>query len=681
MPSFFRDSSIVKQLTYIMLVIVVVIFTSLNLFMNREVDHAFMETVEQSVEQQVDHLSHNIDFFNTTLQQQTAELGSVFVSLFPGAMTTDSFMQESVGQYEVPLLMNNGEAITNNFSKVDQFSQMTGATATVFMRVGDDFLRVSTSLRNNDGERAIGTMLGKSHPGYQALINGEEYVGPAYILERHYMTKYVPFKNAQGDVAGLFYVGFDYTSHLATLKKSISQLSIGESGYAYIVNLAEGEHFGELILHPNNQIEKITDVSLHGQQILDAVNNTERGTLQFTVSTPEGEEQNKLIAFTKNKQWNWGVIVQNDIEELTQAKNTLLIEMSIISIISAIVITFLLLITLRTRLKPIAKICGYMQAIGDGDLTTVIDTDMGSENSQNEIHQLSRSAKATVAGLRNVTRQLNSTMHTITTHLNTVSGGISRLNGDLDRQQQETEMVASAISEMTSTSEEVASNAASAAQQTQMASSEAQNGDQLVQQVVSSIQSISNEVNELTGMIEQVESNSNAIGTVMDVIQNIAEQTNLLALNAAIEAARAGDAGRGFSVVADEVRNLAQQTANSTTEIREMIERLQGNTRNAVERMELSNDKVKCSVDMTSQAGEALTAITASVANISDASMQIASAAEEQTSVSEDISRNVENISTIAMETAQSSQQMANAIYELDNAGKELQRVVNLFKT
>jgi methyl-accepting chemotaxis protein len=524
-------------------------------------------------------------------------------------------------------------------------------------------------------------MLGKSHPGYQALINGEEYVGPAYILERHYMTKYVPFKNAQGDVAGLFYVGFDYTSHLATLKKSISQLSIGESGYAYIVNLAEGEHFGELILHPNNQIEKITDVSLHGQQILDAVNNTERGTLQFTVSTPEGEEQNKLIAFTKNKQWNWGVIVQNDIEELTQAKNTLLIEMSIISIISAIVITFLLLITLRTRLKPIAKICGYMQAIGDGDLTTVIDTDMGSENSQNEIHQLSRSAKATVAGLRNVTRQLNSTMHTITTHLNTVSGGISRLNGDLDRQQQETEMVASAISEMTSTSEEVASNAASAAQQTQMASSEAQNGDQLVQQVVSSIQSISNEVNELTGMIEQVESNSNAIGTVMDVIQNIAEQTNLLALNAAIEAARAGDAGRGFSVVADEVRNLAQQTANSTTEIREMIERLQGNTRNAVERMELSNDKVKCSVDMTSQAGEALTAITASVANISDASMQIASAAEEQTSVSEDISRNVENISTIAMETAQSSQQMANAIYELDNAGKELQRVVNLFKT
>lgn len=166
--------------------------------MNREVDHAFMETVEQSVEQQVDHLSHNIDFFNTTLQQQTAELGSVFVSLFPGVMTTDSFMQESVGQYEVPLLMNNGEAITNNFSKVDQFSQMTGATATVFMRVGDDFLRVSTSLRNNDGERAIGTMLGKSHPGYQALINGEEYVGPAYILERHYMTKYVPFKMHKG---------------------------------------------------------------------------------------------------------------------------------------------------------------------------------------------------------------------------------------------------------------------------------------------------------------------------------------------------------------------------------------------------------------------------------------------------------------------------------------------------
>ncbi|MDO6593740.1 methyl-accepting chemotaxis protein [Neptuniibacter sp. 1_MG-2023] len=681
MPSFFRDSSIVKQLTYIMLVIVVVIFTTLNVFINREVDNAFMETVERSVEQQVDHLSHNIDFFNQTLRQQTAELGSAFISMFPGEITTDDFLKDYVGQYEVPLLVNNGEVISNDFSKADQFSELTGATATIFMRVGDDFLRVSTSLRTADGKRAIGTMLDKTHPGYKQLISGDEYIGPAYIFGRHYMTKYVPFKNENGDVAGLFYVGLDYTSHLDALKESITQLSIGKKGYAYIVNLEEGEHFGELVLHPNNKVNKISEISEHGNELLEIIKNNPRGTRQFSVKAPDGTIQNQLIAFTQNTQWNWGVVVQSDTAELTQAKDILLVEMTVISVISAIVITLLLLITLRTRLQPIAQICNYMQAIGKGDLTTVISTDMGSENSQNEIHLLSRSAKATVAGLRNVTQQLNNTMQTITTHLNTVSGGITRLNGDLDRQQQETEMVASAISEMTATSEEVASNAASAAQQTQLANNEAKNGDQLVQQVVSSIESISSEVNELTGMIEQVESNSNAIGTVMDVIQNIAEQTNLLALNAAIEAARAGDAGRGFSVVADEVRNLAQQTANSTTEIREMIERLQGNTRNAVERMELSNDKVKCSVDMTSQAGEALTAITASVTNISDSSMQIASAAEEQTAVSEDISRNVENISNIAMETAQSSQQMANAIYELDNAGKELQRVVNLFKT
>ena len=682
MPSFLRDSSIVNQLVVIQLAFVLLVFTTLTVFVNHEVNRGFMETVEHSVIEHAEQLSQNIDFYNTTLQQQTNRIADVFVHMFPGEISNSSGEDVSVGSYQVSLLMNAGKVITNNFDKPDKFTEMTGGTATVFMRVGDDFLRVSTSLRKTDGSRAFGTMLGKSHPGYNKLINGEEYKGPAYLFGRHYMTKYIPFKNNAGEVAGILYVGFDYTASLAELKKSISKLSIGETGFAFIVDLKEGKTQGNLVLHPSGEGKRISAVLDNGNKILNTIMTSPEGVLHIPAVTTTGEIKNKLLAFSHAKQWNWGVVVGSYEEEFTRAADQLNLKMILLSIVSAFIITGLLFITLRIKLKPIETICGYMQSIGDGDLTTRINTDMGSsEASKNEIHQLSRSAKATVGGLRSVIKQLNNTMSTISTHLQTVSGGIDLLHSDLNRQQQETEMVASAISEMTSASEEVANSAASAAEQTQLASSEANNGDVLVQKVVNSIQSISSEVGELTNMIEQVEQNSNSIGTVMDVIQNIAEQTNLLALNAAIEAARAGEAGRGFSVVADEVRNLAQQTAKSTTEIREMIERLQGNTRTAVQRMGMSNEKVKGSVEMTSQAREALIAITTSVSNISDASVQIASAAEEQTSVSEDVSRNIENISTIAIETSNSSQKMAKAVSALDNAGTELQRVIGLFRT
>ena len=681
MPSFFRHASIVNQLASIVLLVVLAVFTAMTLFVNNEVDKGFIKNVEHSLDQQVDQLAKNIDFFNETLQQQTNQIADVFIQMFSGDMLIDELNQVKVGDFTVPTLLHDYDTVTQNFSKPDQFTNMTGGTATIFMRVEDDFLRVSTSLRKTDGSRAFGTMLGKKHPGYRKLINGEEYSGPAHLFGRDYMTKYIPFKDSQGKVIGILYVGFDYTDRLAALHKTISDLKIGETGFAYIVNLKQGPKFGELLLHPFAKGKNISELADNGTGLLDTINKNTRGVTHIPFTTEAGEMKDKLLAFSQVSSFNWAIVAGGASEEFLTESDKLHMEMTLLSVFCALIIAGLLFFALKVKLQPIDTICTYMQAIGQGDLTTRIETDMGDdEKTRNEIHKLSRSAKKTVAGLRKVTGELNTTMHAIQNHLGTVSSGIDRLNVDINRQQQETEMVAAAISEMTSTSEEVARNAASAAEQTQRANNEADNGDNLVQEVVSSIQGISCEVNELTNMIEQVEENSNAIGTVMDVIQNIAEQTNLLALNAAIEAARAGEAGRGFSVVADEVRNLAQQTASSTTEIREMIERLQGNTRNAVDRMEQSNTKVQSSVDMTSQAGLALTSITDSVANISDASAQIASAAEEQTSVSEDISRNVESISSIAQETANSSRQMNSAINELGNAGQELKRVIGLFK-
>jgi methyl-accepting chemotaxis protein len=253
-------------------------------------------------------------------------------------------------------------------------------------------------------------------------------------------------------------------------------------------------------------------------------------------------------------------------------------------------------------------------------------------------------------------------------------------NNGVMRQQSEIGQVATAMNEMSATVSEVSKNAGNAAQAAQEADDQAKNGWDVVNTTVQTINNLASEVERTSEVIENLKGDSISIGTVLDVIRDIAEQTNLLALNAAIEAARAGEQGRGFAVVADEVRTLASRTQQSTREINDMIERLQNGANQAVSVMEMGRTKAVESVEQAAKAGEALQSITGVVDNIKSMNMQIASAAEEQSSTAEEINRNIVNISEVAQETAGGSQQTASASDELARLASDLQGQVSKFK-
>ncbi|MFO8155165.1 MAG: methyl-accepting chemotaxis protein [Thiohalospira sp.] len=251
----------------------------------------------------------------------------------------------------------------------------------------------------------------------------------------------------------------------------------------------------------------------------------------------------------------------------------------------------------------------------------------------------------------------------------------------VQRQQAETEQVATAMNEMTATVEEVARNAASAADATNTADQEASAGNEVVQGTIQSIRSLADEVERASGVINRVSSDSENIGKVVEVINEIAEQTNLLALNAAIEAARAGEAGRGFAVVADEVRTLAQRTQKSTDEIRQMIETLQQGAGEAVQVMETGREQATSTVETAGKAGESLENINDAVSTITDMNQQIASAAEEQSATADEINRNVTNITQVADETSVGAQELGSASEQLNQLAAELEERLAQFKS
>ena len=253
-------------------------------------------------------------------------------------------------------------------------------------------------------------------------------------------------------------------------------------------------------------------------------------------------------------------------------------------------------------------------------------------------------------------------------------------SANLNNQRSETEQVATAMNEMSATVQEVARSAGDASGAAASADNEAKAGNSIVQQASKSIDELAHEVESAAKVIQQLASDSDSIGSVLDVIKGIAEQTNLLALNAAIEAARAGEQGRGFAVVADEVRTLAGRTQESTQEIETMIDKLQTGAKNAVSAMEAGQEKASVGVTQTKQAGEALAAITRAVTTISEMNIHIASSAEEQSATTEEMNKNIININQLADQTANSAQQSTAASAELSKLATELQNLISQFK-
>ncbi|MFD2112069.1 methyl-accepting chemotaxis protein [Thiorhodococcus fuscus] len=327
--------------------------------------------------------------------------------------------------------------------------------------------------------------------------------------------------------------------------------------------------------------------------------------------------------------------------------------------------------------RPIRQLSLALHDIseGEGDLTHDLD-----DSGRDEIADLARAFNGFQAKLRVLIRQLGDGGGQVAASADQLSATSNRGAGIVSQQQLETDQVATAMNEMTATVAEVARHAAQAAEATRQADQQADSGRAAVGRAVETMQMLSQQVQSATDAIARVSSDAGQITSILDVIGGIADQTNLLALNAAIEAARAGEQGRGFAVVADEVRTLAQRTQNSTREIQEMIDRLQTGTRGAVEVMDAGRDKAQGGLNAVAEAADAIETMASSVAAIKDMNIQIASAAEEQTAVAGEIDRNLANIAQLVDQVSADTSEISGAAEMLKQLASDQNARVGRFK-
>lgn len=340
----------------------------------------------------------------------------------------------------------------------------------------------------------------------------------------------------------------------------------------------------------------------------------------------------------------------------------------LVGIIAAWVIT-------RQITRPLKDTLAVVERIASGDLSHNIQVTRRDELGvlQQGIQRMGTTLRELISGIRDGVTQIASAAEELSAVTEQTSAGVNS-------QKIETDQVATAMHEMTATVQEVARNAEQASLAAADADGQARAGDKVVAEAIAQIERLAAEVARSTDAMTHLQQESNKIGSVMDVIKAVAEQTNLLALNAAIEAARAGEAGRGFAVVADEVRGLAQRTQKSTEEIEGLVAGLQNGTQQVANAMNNSRSLTDSSVDLTRKAGASLENITRTVSNIQSMNQQIAAAAEQQSAVAEEISRSIVNVRDVSEQTATASDETAKSSVELARLGSQLQQMVSHFR-
>jgi methyl-accepting chemotaxis protein-2 (aspartate sensor receptor) len=592
-----------------------------------------------------------IEMFESTLEDEVARLGTQLSSALPEPITLDTKHLVKVGNAMTPTLRSRGQALNLKYDLVDAFTARTSAVGTVFVKSGDEFIRITTSGKTDTGARAVGTALEHTHPAYKALMAGGTYRGPARVFGFDIVTTFRPLRDPDGKIVGALCASLLITGDIDALHQKIAEVKLRETGFFYIVDAHPGETFGNVLMHPSAAGTNLLGFkSTSGREVIREMLDKRQGSTRYTAPALDAKHPavDTIATFGYAPKFEWLIVGEVPAAEVFKVGALLRARLLGSSVLIAAVLSLLLYVALkRIVAKRLGQAVTHAKRVAAGDLESRIRSPYRDETGQlsNALDEMAESLSGIVSNVRVAADSIHNAARQM-------RAGNSDLSQRTEEQASSLEQTAASMEELTGTVNQNSENARQANELAQRATLVAASSGEMVGQVVDTMNAI--------------QTSSKKIADIIAVIDGISFQTNILALNAAVEAARAGEHGRGFAVVAAEVRSLAQRSAESAKEIKQLI---------------LSSaDQIDNGSRLVAKAGASMHQNVSAVQEVSKLMAGIAEASMQQTAGIQEVNRTLSSMEQTTQQNAALVEEASAAAEQLGHLADELIRAVSVFK-
>ncbi|WP_368747240.1 methyl-accepting chemotaxis protein [Enterobacter cancerogenus] len=640
MISFFRRAGLGTKLSLLTGVSVAILFLLFTFLLSHKASQQLESLAVEDLHNQSTGMVDMVEMFNTSLSEEVESYTRLFTTFLPQPLHVDSAESRKINGLTVPLLKGGETGLHDNNALSDDFLNRTGAISTLFVRSGNDFIRVATSLRKENGDRAMGTVLDTTSPAFAAVTKGEVYRGLALLFGKRYITQYQPVKNSDGQVIGIIFVGVDITHSWNVMREKILNRRLGESGHFFVLDRSTGKTRGQYLFHNSEEGQLPKWDSATQQQLLSDT----AGTLERI----SDDGRTLKMAYTPLPGWNWTIVGEVDKAVLLSNVNHLRDRFLLAGVALSVLFAGLFVMIIHRMLtRPLRNVIHLARLYAAGDLRANLPV-----TRQDEVGQLIAAINGIGDGLQKIVIQVREAAGDIRAGTNALANDSGEISEQINKQASSVEETSASMEQLAATVQQNAANM----EQTQ----------QLVAETSRAVHQGGETVTHAVATMDDIRDASKRIEDITRVIESIAFQTNILALNAAVEAARAGEHGKGFAVVAQEVRALAARSANAVKEIEQLI----GDTLNKVSEGHALSEQTRLAMD----------AIIVHINNISQLVTEINHASREQSAGIGQVNLAMTHIgeaSHINADRVSRSEQTAHALRE---QGSHLARLVSLFQ-